>query len=326
MTDKPPMLLSVVVVNWNSRDDLRACLKSLQAQTHRELEIIVVDNGSADGSVEMVDAQFPEAVLLRETDNLGFAEACNRGIDKSRGAWIVMLNNDACAEPNWAEALVDAIARAPDDCGMLQSLLLYQDRPTVINSTGIELTYSGGGRDRDGGKSVGEIVPEPDLFCVTAGAAAYRRSMLDAIRLPTGYFDRSHFMYYEDLDLGWRARLAGWSARYVPDSIVLHRWHGSSARHGRAWLDAISYINRLRTLIKNASIPFLLRTSPRTTLEIGKLLWVAKLDGATRLARAVRESAGLRSRVTSLKKVPRRDVERVWTAAPQPDYFRARRP
>jgi GT2 family glycosyltransferase len=318
------MLLSVVTVNWNSRDDLRACLLSLRAQTHRELEIIVVDNGSSDGSAEMAIKEFPEVVLLRETENLGFAEACNRGIEQSQGAWVAMLNNDACAEPNWAAALVGAIARAPENCGMLQSLLLYQDQPTIINSTGIELTYSGGGRDRDGGKTVGQVVPAIDLFCATAGAAAYRRSMLDAIKLPTGYFDRNHFMYYEDLDLGWRARLAGWSATYVPDSIVFHRWHGSSNRHGRDWLDTISYINRLRTLLKNASIPFLLRTIPRTVLDVGKLMWLAKIDGVTSLALAVQESAALRSRVTSMKSVRRRDVERAWTAEPRPDFFRGR--
>jgi hypothetical protein len=311
------VLLSVVVVNWNSRDDLRACLLSLRAQTHRELEIIVIDNGSADGSADMVADEFSEVVLVRETENLGFAEACNRGIDKSHGEWVAMLNNDACAEPEWAEALVRAIAAATGDGGMLQSLLLYRDRPTVINSTGIELTYSGGGRDRDGGKSRDGVRPALDLFCPTAGAAAYRRAMLDAVKLPTGYFDRSHFMYYEDLDLGWRARLAGWSARYVPDSVVLHKWKGSSARHGQAWLDAISYINRLRTLVKNASIPFILRTIPRTILEICKLIWLAKLGGLTRLAHAVRESAALRTRVTVMKKLHRHDVERAWTAEPQ---------
>jgi GT2 family glycosyltransferase len=316
------MLLSVVVVNWNSRDDLRACLESLRAQTYRELEVIVIDNGSADGSADMVAADFPEVVLSRETENLGFAEACNRGIEKSHGPWVAMLNNDACAEPRWAESLALAIAGAPPGCGMLQSLLLYQDRPAVINSTGIELTYSGGGRDRDGNKDRRGVVPAIDVFCPTAGAAAYRRSMLDAIKLPTGYFDRSHFMYYEDLDLGWRARLAGWSARYVPDSSVLHRWHGSSGRHGRAWLDAISYINRLRTLLKNASVPFLLRTAPRTLLELTKLVWLGKIKGVTRLALAVRESVALRQRVTSMQTVSRRDVERAWTAAPQPDFFR----
>ena len=318
------MLLSVVIVNWNSRDDLRACLLSLRGQTHRELEVVVVDNGSTDGSGEMVRREFAEFTLFCEGENLGFAEACNRGIDKSHGDWIALLNNDACAEPGWAEALVRAIESAPPDCGMLQSLLLYQDRPTIINSTGIELTYSGGGRDRDGGKPREEAMPSRDLFCATAGAAAYRRAMLDGIKLPTGYFDRNHFMYYEDLDLGWRARLAGWSARYVPDSVVFHRWHGSSARHGRSWLVTISCINRLRTLVKNASLAFILRTSPRTMLEVGKIVWLAKIDGVTRLARALQESAALRTHVASIESVSRAAVERTWTAEPQRNFLRGR--
>jgi hypothetical protein len=315
------MLLSVVIVNWNSREDLRNCLLSLRSQTHRELEIIVVDNGSADGSPDLVEREFSEVVLLRETENLGFAEGCNRGIAKSRGEWIALLNNDACAEPDWAAALARAIETAPGECGMLQSLLLYQDRPTVINSTGIELTYSGGGRDRDGGKSRNDVTPALDLFCPTAGAAAYRRKMLDAIKLPTGYLDRNHFMYYEDLDLGWRARLAGWTSRYVPDSVVLHRWHGSSARHGPSWLVTISCINRLRTLLKNASMTFILRTSPRTMLEVTKVVWHARLNGVSRLAKAVQESAALRGHVASMASVPRAAVERAWTAKPEPDFF-----
>src|SRR5450432_2403635 len=97
--------LSIVVVNWNSHDDLRACLASLRAQTYRDLETIVVDNGSTDGSADMVATDFPEVRLLRETENLGFAEACNRGIEASQGAWAVMLNNDAVADPGWAQAL-----------------------------------------------------------------------------------------------------------------------------------------------------------------------------------------------------------------------------
>jgi GT2 family glycosyltransferase len=136
---------------------------------------------------------------------------------------------------------------------MLQSLLLYQSRRDTINSTGVELTRSGGGRDRKEGqpRAAGEVPDE--VFCPTAGAAAYRRTMLEAVHMSGGYFDRSHFMYYEDMDLGWRARLAGFSAQYVPGSVVYHRWHGSTERRGRSWLLATAGINRLRTILKNAS-------------------------------------------------------------------------
>ena len=111
------MRISVVVVNWNSKEDLVECLRSLQRQTHGELEIIVVDNGSTDGPADATEMEFPGCVLLRQPENLGFAEACNRGIQASTGDWVAMLNNDAVADAKWAEALVQAAVSAPNDCG-----------------------------------------------------------------------------------------------------------------------------------------------------------------------------------------------------------------
>jgi len=307
--------LSIVIVNWNSRDDLRGCLSSLAAQTHRDLDVIVVDNGSTDGSASMATAEFPSCRVLPQPDNLGFAEGCNRGIQASTGEWVAMLNNDCVAEAGWAQALVDAASRAPASCGMLQSLMLFLDRPGTINSTGIELTALGNGRDRHRDRSWpnDESTRPAAIFCPTAGAAAYRRTMLDQIQLSTGYFDRDHFMYLEDLDLGWRARLAGWDALYVPDSVVRHRWHGSTERHGASWLAVLSGINRVRTQLKNASPSLIARTSPVTlveTLEIGRH---AGFEGLRRLKRAVQESLIARKEVAKLARVGRRPVERTWT-------------
>ena len=252
------MLLSVVVVNWNSKGDLRDCLSSLRAQTHQELEVIVVDNGSADGSADMVANEFPEVRLLRETDNLGFAEACNRGITASSGAWVAMLNNDAVAEPDWAKALVDAARVVPSECGMLQSLLLYQSRRDTINSTGIELTRFGGGRDRKEGqpRSAGELPAE--VFCPTAGAAAYRRTMLEAVHLSGGYFDRSHFMYYEDIDLARRGAGAGWTYLVEPAAVVHHAKSttaGELPDRYRYWQER----NRLWWLFRHGSVLSIVR-------------------------------------------------------------------
>ena len=309
------MRLAVVIVNWNSREDLRTCLASLHTQTHHDLEVIVVDNGSTDGSAAMVSADFPSCRLLAQAENLGFAEGCNRGIEASTSAWVAMLNNDCVAEPGWAAGLVDAAHRAPVSCGMLQSLMVFLDRPETINSTGVELTALGGGRDRHKSRTWpnDESVRPAAIFCPTAGAAAYRRAMLDQIRLSTGYFDRSHFMYFEDLDLGWRARLAGWEALYVPDSIVRHRWHGSTDRHGAAWLAVLSGINRVRTQIKNASPWLMTKTSPVTVVETLEIARHGGADGLRRLAAAVRESLALREEVARLARVKRRAVERAWT-------------
>jgi GT2 family glycosyltransferase len=306
------MLLSVVVVNWNSVSDLRDCLLSLRAQTYRELDVIVVDNGSVDGSPDMVATVFPEVRLLRETENLGFAEACNRGIAASVGPWVAMLNNDAIAEPDWAKALVDAAMTAPAEWGMLQSLLLYQTRRNTINSTGIELTRFGGGHDRREGQPrlAGEHPAE--IFCPTAGAAAYRRTMLEAVRISEGYFDRSYFMYYEDMDLGWRARLAGFTAHYVPGSVVYHRWHGSTERRGRSWLLATAGVNRLRTILKNASPVLIVLAVPALLEGAFNAIRHGGVQGFGVLLRAVPQSLSARSEVTRLARLRRRDIERKW--------------
>jgi GT2 family glycosyltransferase len=129
--------LSIVVVNWNLRDDLRACLESLEAQTYRNIEVLVVDNGSTDGSPEMVGTDFPACRLLAQSGNVGFAEGCNRGIEASTGEWVATLNNDCVTEPGWAQALVEAAEGVPASCGMLQSTMVFLDRPGTINSTGI---------------------------------------------------------------------------------------------------------------------------------------------------------------------------------------------
>ena len=305
------MRLSVVVVNWNSRQDLDACLRSVAAQTHADLETVVVDNGSDDESAAMVRDRFPQVILIEAGQNLGFAEGCNRGIRASSGEWIALLNNDAVADPGWAAALCRAAVAVPPRCGMLQSAMLFLDRPDTINSTGLRLLSSGGAIDRQEGD------PSPSLrggaiFCPTGGACAYRRAMLDAIALPTGYFDADYFMYCEDFDLGWRAQLAGWTAETVTDAVVRHRFHGSTQRRGRAWFVVMTRTNRLRTLIKNASPAFLLRTAPYTIVELAELFWHGGAAAAAALPNAIRESMKRRRDVDALVVVDRQSVEKQW--------------
>lgn len=306
------MRLSVVIVNWNSRDDLAQCLDSMRAQTHDDLEIIVVDNGSKDGSVELVRERYPELRLLDEGENLGFAEGCNRGIAVATGEWVAMLNNDTVAEPRWAEALVAAATAATSDLGMLQSLMLFKQRPDVVNSTGIELDRHGSGVDRGEGALRADAREPAEIFCCCAGAAAYRRTMLEQIKLEGGYFDRRHFMYLEDLDLGWRARLAGWSARYVPDSVVFHRYHGSSDRHGKVWLRTMATTNRVRTLLKNGSPGLIARQVPGLLGAWLMLLAKAGPKSLRSLSDAVESGLAARAEVEAMRKRPRHDVEKRW--------------
>jgi GT2 family glycosyltransferase len=306
------MLLSVVIVNWNSKDDLAACLRSLAEQTHHDLEVVVVDNGSTDGSGAMVRSVFPAVRLVESDRNLGFAGGCNRGIAVARASWVCLLNNDAVAEPGWAAAMARAAQAAPDDAGMLQSLMVYMARPRIVNSTGIQLRRNGSGIDRGDGQPRELWRSADEIFCPTGGAAAYRRSMLDAVRLSSGWLDESHFLYYEDLDLGWRARLAGWSARYVPDAVVHHRWHGSSDRHGQAFLRQLAETNRLRTLLKNASPELLVASGYFSARGLVRVARDGGRAGTAAFLRAAREALDLRPAVTALCRYDRRDIERRW--------------
>jgi GT2 family glycosyltransferase len=223
-----------------------------------------------------------------------------------------MLNNDAVAEPGWALALTDAIARAPVSCGMLQCLMVYQARPETINSTGIELTWFGAGHDRQEGQPRAAASAETEIFCATAGAAAYRRQMLDEIKLSTGYFDRLHFMYYEDLDLGWRARLAGYSALYVPGAVVRHKWHGSTVRRGRSWLQVLSSTNRIRVVIKNGSWRLVALAASRVIYEIANVLKHGGIRGLLSFVGALPASLLLRREVTRIARPARGEIEQRW--------------
>jgi GT2 family glycosyltransferase len=308
----PPPAVSVVVVNWNSRDDLAACLASLDGQTDRDFECVVVDNGSTDGSVAMVRDRWPEVRLVDAGENLGFAEGCNRGIAVARGAWIATLNNDAEAEPRWIERLRAAAASGGPRLGMVQSKILFKQHPELTNSTGVLLFEDGLAEDR-GYKMPAELSNTPDeVFCASAGAALYRRSMLEELRLPTGIFDRTFFMYFEDVDLGWRARLAGWSAVYAPDAAVRHAMHGSAGRHGSKFVELQCRKNRVRMVLKNGSGGMVLAGLRGVLFDLG---WSVFHEGAGAVGDWVSAVGdGLRQRrIVELRSaVRRREVEGTW--------------
>ena len=307
------MRLSVITVNWNSREDLRACLQSLQRQGNQDLETIVVDNSSGDGSGAMVREHFPGVRLLPQSENLGFAEGCNRGIAASTGDWVVLLNNDAWVEPGWADALQRAAREhGTDEVAMLQSLMLFQGRPDVVNSTGIQLASNGSGIDRGEGQPRSRYTAPEEIFCPTGGAAAYRRDVLEKLRLSTGYLDRQYFLYYEDLDLGWRARLAGYRAHLVPDAVVHHRYHGSTNRLDRHRLRVYTSSNRIRTLLKNASPSFLAWVLPSVSRDVARVVMHGDGDDLLALGRAALDGLQMRPQVDRLLRRGRREVERSW--------------
>lgn len=216
-------VISVVIVNWNRRDLLRAALESLATQTFTDFEIIVVDNGSGDGSAAMVREFSRPVRLIENRDNKGFCAANNQGFAASHAEYIALLNNDAEADPGWLQALLDAIQVKPDvgesDIGMVASKILVWEDPRIIDKCGHLIYPDGQNRGRGHGQiDHGQFNRVEEVLWPDGCAALYRRAMLDEV----GGFDEEFFAYADDAELGLRARIAGWTCLYAPGAVVKH--------------------------------------------------------------------------------------------------------
>ena len=217
--------VTVIIVTWNGRQHLEPCLEALAAQTRRDFEVIVVDNASTDGTVELLRESYPHVRLLCNADNLGFAVANNQGIRASSAPFVATLNNDTIPDPEWLAALLRSFESAEADSrlGAVASKMVFADAPHVVNSCGIALDPAGIAWDLWGGRPA-QLVDRPrEVFGACAGAALYRRGMLDDV----GLFDEDFFAYFEDLDLAWRALQRGWRCVLAPDAVVRHHHSGT---------------------------------------------------------------------------------------------------
>jgi len=232
--------ITVVVVNWNSRDLLRECLFSLRRQTYRNFHVIVVDNGSIDGSLEMLDSEFGGfAYIIKNSKNHGFCRAVNQAIQASKSDFVALLNNDAEAQPAWLEEMVTAIERA-DDIGMCASKILRHDQPRVIDKVGHLIYLDGQNRGRGTGQTDrGQFDQEEETLFPDGCAALYRRGVFESV----GLFDEDFFAYGDDAELGLRARIGGWRAVYTPRAVVYHR---HSQTLGAYSPEKIFYVERNR--------------------------------------------------------------------------------
>jgi GT2 family glycosyltransferase/glycosyltransferase involved in cell wall biosynthesis len=255
------MAVSTVIVNHERRDLLQWCLESLEsagAAVEDDTEVIVVDNGSRDGSVELVRDRFPDVRVVSLERNEGFAGGVSRGIALASGEWIAVFNNDTTIEPDALGLMLEA-GRLHPRVGAVAAQMRFADRRDVLNSAGLELDRLGIAADRLVGTRVGDLrESEPyEVFGATGGAAIFRRRMLEEV----GGFDESFFAFFEDADLAWRAQAQGWRALYVPRAVVYHH-HSATAGHGSPVKLYLVGRNRVRTLAKNATLGMLLVHAP----------------------------------------------------------------
>ncbi|MGB3634029.1 MAG: glycosyltransferase family 2 protein [Rubrobacteraceae bacterium] len=239
--------VAVVIPNWNGHRLLETCLTALQAQCFEDFEVVLVDNGSTDNSVDFVAENFPEVRVVPLQDNRGFAAAVNQGIKASDSEYVVLLNNDTEMHPDWLGTLVHAAKSHPDTGFFTSKLVDFYDR-RFLDGAGDALRLSGlpyrvghGERDR------GQFDSPKFVFGACAAAALYRRTMLEKI----GLFDEDFVSYCEDGDLSFRAQLAGYPCRYVPESVVYHMGSASTGGKRSATATRLGTRNSLSLLVKN---------------------------------------------------------------------------
>ena len=212
--------ICVIIVNYNGLHLLAECLDSLREQTFRDFEVILVDNASTDGSVSFVTENYPDVKVVENRENLGYGGGNNTGIEASSAKYVVLLNNDTTVDARWLERLYEA-AEKDKTIGMCASKILNYYDPEIIDNTGLLIYRDGIARGRGRlEKDRGQYALEEEVFFPSGCAGLYRRKMLDEI----GLFDEDFFLYVDDVDIGFRGRLAGWKCTYVPDAVVYHKY------------------------------------------------------------------------------------------------------
>lgn len=215
---------SIIIPHLNGRHHLDDCLTSLRRQTFTDFEVILVDNGSSDGSQATVRDHFPEVRLIELGRNHGFTGACNAGYAASHGEIVILLNNDTAAEPQWLSEIISTFDRHPQAGSVACKMLLFDRRDHFHTAGDIYRVNGIPGNRGVWQRDVGQFDQEEYVFSACGGGAAYRRAMLDEI----GFLDDDFFFSCEDVDLGWRAQLAGWKTVYTPTAVLYHKLKASA--------------------------------------------------------------------------------------------------
>jgi GT2 family glycosyltransferase len=248
--------VTVIIPNWNGMAWLERCLAALHKQTLTGAVVILVDNGSTDGSLALVRKGYPTVRVIELGRNTGFAHAVNVGIRTSESPYVVLLNTDTEVHAGWLAALVTCIERAPPDVAAVSSQMLMMDDPALIDDAGDELSWYGAATKRGHARSARDFGAACEIFSPSAGASLYRRSFLQAV----GGFDEDFFAYLEDVDLGLRGRLLGYRYLYEPRAQVQHKGHGSGILR-TSYVELMTR-NRLLLFCKNVPLALLLRQAP----------------------------------------------------------------
>lgn len=270
-----PDLVSVIIVNYNRKSHLTKCLDSVRNQRYSLIETLVIDNASSDGSVEVVERGYPKVKLIVNETNELFCRAQNKGIAISEGKYILCLNSDVVLDRNFVTKMVEAM-KLNEEIGMVSGKILSLDG-RYIDSAGQLLGRSRKPVERGYRRPVSREYQKPSYVFGAGGVAPlYKRRMLEDIKIGDEYFDESYGMFYEDLDISWRANMLGWRAYYTPEAIAYHA-RGGTAKTINAKINLFkkydfTYLsqelkghlikNRYLTMLKNDSVRGIMINSP----------------------------------------------------------------
>ena len=316
MVDETP-LVSVIVLNWNKKEYLRRCLDSACRQDYSNLEILFVDNGSEDGSVAFVRMHYPHIRIIALDYNMGFAPANNIGFAEAAGVYVMTLNNDTELDKGCIRELVTVIEQYPDAWSCSPKIIGFDDPPMIVN-VGIE-SRNFEPRDRGyGDPDDGRYDRIEEIFGPNGGAGLYRKAVLDEI----GGFDEDFVAYYEDVDLAWRARLAGRISVYAPGAICRHAF-GATNKNRPFYIEYHIFRNIIWLYVKILPYPYLREKLP-TLLKQEVIFWIdhvrrwdikwlkMKLDTYRKLPRMVRK----RRQIQRVKRIDNQAFERWYRPAP----------
>ncbi|MFA6963148.1 MAG: glycosyltransferase family 2 protein [Patescibacteria group bacterium] len=299
-------MISVIIVGYNSKKHLRDCLESLFASKYKKFEVIFVDNNSQDGSINYIEKEYPRVKLIQGKKNLGFAGGNNLGIDtavKNKSEYVFLLNPDTIIDPDCLGQLVEKADRNT----ILQPLILLHDgkrKTDLVNSAGNVLNFLGFSYCGDYKKNKSEIASDKDISVASGAAMLIPAEIIRKI----GMFDESFFMYHEDVDLSWRARIAGYNIRLIKDAIVWHKYSFSKNKNKFFYAER----NRLIFLFKNSQTKTLLLILPLLLLNEIFLLLYATIDGwfIAKIQSSVSFVQGLSSVLRARKKMKRAKTDK----------------
>lgn len=287
-----PPLFSIVIPHWNGLTHLPVCMAALRCQTYPNVEILVADNGSTDGSQDYLRREYPEAHIVQLDRNYGFTGACNAGMRAAQGAYIALLNNDTEADPGWVIALVNAFERHPE-AGFLASKMMLFDRRDHLHTAGDFYGVDGWPGNRGAWMpDHGQFERETYVFSACAGSSVYRRAMLEDI----GLLDDDFFFGMEDIDLAWRAQSAGYRCLYVPTAVVYHKVSASGGGVTSSFYDGR---NAFYVLVRNYPAPLFRKHWPRIVRKYASVALEA-----LRAWRGEAARARLRGMATGLLRIP----------------------